>query len=568
MSRLSTLLLRLRVRLDAHPKLTQRAILIAVLAAALLIALVPGAAFARGGGGGHAGGGGGGGGGGHSGGGGFGGGGFGGGGGTHGTGGTGGGGGYTGGGGFGGGFGGFGLWWLPFLFWGGGGLLTFVLFILLLTWLANSGRRSRPYQQTWEPEPTWAPSTARLDPEPGLASIAGADPAFDREHFLDRVRHAFFTLQQAWEARDLAPARSFMGRGLYLGWLTQVRQLVALHKVNRMEDVAITDLGFAAANHGSRYDHVTVRVDASAADYEVDERDGRVIFGDRVQRPFTEYWTFERTSGTSTPAKGLLDQTCPNCGAPAEINEVGECAYCRAAITSGRYDWVLARIDQADQWEAHAADAVYGAAAQTAVEPEARAGVAAIAERDPGFDTDAFLERFEMAYFLVQQALQDGDLEPVRPYLAGDLAGRWNREVAVLGEQRRHLLLENLNVQGVELEHAQVAAGSDIVVVQVVSVATRQVVGADGQRVAGDGVDQRLTEHWTLSRPTGTRTPEAGGVLAHRCPSCGEPLSVDELGHCKSCKAAINAGDLDWAIVAVDPESWWTRSELGLVRVL
>ncbi len=560
MNHLSTHLLRLRVRLDAHPEWTRRAIFIGVLTAALLVALLPGAAFARGGGGGHAGGGGGGG---HVSGGG------GGGGGVHtGGGSTGGGGGYTGGGGFGrGGFGGFGLWWLPFLFWGGGGLLTFVLFILLLTFLANAGRGSRP-DQTWEPQPIAAPPAARLDPEPGLAAIGAADPAFDRRRFLDRVRNAFFTLQQAWETRDLTPARPFMGRGLYLGWLTQVRQLVTLHKVNRMEDLAITNVEFAAANHGQRYDHVTVRIDASAADYEVDERDGRVVFGDRVQRPFTEYWTFERTTGTSTPAKGLLDQTCPNCGAPAEINEVGECAYCRAAITSGRYDWVLARIDQADQWEANAADAVYGDASQTAVEPEARAGVAAIAERDPGFDSDAFLERFEMAYFLVQQALQDGDLEPVRPYLAGDLAGRWSREVALLGDQRRHLLLENLNVQGVELEHAQVAAGNDVVVVRVVSVATRQVVGADGQRVAGDGVDQRLTEHWTLSRPAGTRTPEAGGVLAHRCPSCGEPLAVDELGHCKSCKAAINAGDLDWSIAAVEPESWWTRSELGLVRVL
>jgi predicted lipid-binding transport protein (Tim44 family) len=559
-NRLTTQLLRLRVRVEAHPEWTRLAVVIGVLTAVLVVAFVPGNALARGGGGGHSGGGGLGGGG-HS----SGGGGLGGGGGT--TGGGGGGFGGLGGGGFGRGFGGLGTWWLPFLFWGGGGLLTFVLFILLLSFLANAGRGART-PQTWEPEPVSGPPAARLDPDPGLTAIAAADPAFDGQRFLDRVRHAFFTLQKAWETRDLGPARPFMGRGLYLGWLTQVRQLVALHKVNRMEDVAITNLEFAAANHGRRYDHVTVRIDASAADYEVDERDGRVIFGDRGQRPFTEYWTFERTTGTSTPAKGLLDQTCPNCGAPAEINEVGECAYCRAAITSGRYDWVLARIYQADQWEANAAEAVYGDAAQTAVEPEARAGVAAIAEGDPAFDADAFLERFEMAYFLVQQALQDGDLEPVRSYLAGDLAGRWNREVGLLGERHQHLLLENLNVQGVELEHAQVAAGNDVVVVRVVSVATRQVVGADGRRVAGDGVDQRLTEHWTLSRPAGTRTPDAGGVLAHRCPSCGEPLAVDELGHCKSCKAAINAGDLDWAIVTVEPESWWTRSELGLVRVL
>ena len=41
---------------------------------------------------------------------------------------------------------------------------------------------------------------------------------------------------------------------------------------------------------------------------------------------------------------------CPNCGAPLEINQVGECRYCKAAVTSGRFDWVLSRIEQEDDY--------------------------------------------------------------------------------------------------------------------------------------------------------------------------------------------------------------------------
>ncbi len=329
-----------------------------------------------------------------------------------------------------------------------------------------------------------------------------------------------------------------------------------------MEDLAVTEIAFAAASRSPRQEHITVRIDATAVDYEVDERDGRIVFGDRQPRPFTEYWTFQRTAGTSTPDKGLLDHTCPNCGAPAELNQVGECAYCRAAITSGRYDWVLARIDQADQWEAHAAGTFYAGDAPAGVGGAAWAGVRAIQAQDPGFDPDAFLERFEMAYFLIQAALQEGDLEPVRPYLGGDLAGRWSQELAELRAQGRHLLLENLNIQGVELESAEGGAGGDTVRCRVVSVATRQIVDGEGTRVAGDAGDQRLTEHWTLSRPAGTRTAEAGGVLAHRCPSCGESLAVDEVGRCASCRAAITEGGLDWSVTAVEPAAWWTP--LGL----
>ncbi len=565
-ARLHALGLALRVRLEAPSPRVRRGLILAAVLAALLLATVPDVAFARGGGGGHAGGGGV-----HSGGGGLGGGG----GGSHG--GTGGGlpsGG--GGGGFfpvgGGGFGGFG-WFLPFLFWGGGGIAVFLilLFVLMaMTAGSRSGGSTQPGPYV-EPEPyPLQRGRTELGADAGLAALQAADPAFDRTRFLDRVRQAFFTLQQAWEARDLTPARPFMGRGLYLGWLTQVRQLTALHKVNRMEDLAITNIAFAAANHGQRYDHVTVRVDATAADYEIDERDGRVIFGDKVDRPFTEYWTFERTAGTASPEKGLLDQVCPNCGAPAQINEVGECEYCRAAITNGRFDWVLARIDQADQWEAGAGAAFYSGsgASGAGVDPAAAAGVVAISGADPGFDADAFLERFEMAYFLVQQALQEGDLEPVQPYLASDLAKRWRQALSELGSQGHHLLLENLNLQGVELETAQQVAGSDVIGVRVVSVATRQVVRADGERVSGDSSDQRLTERWTLSRPTGTKTSEGGGVLAHRCPNCGEALAVDELGRCRSCQAAITQDGLDWSVSAVDPESWWNQPVFGVVRRL
>ena len=43
-------------------------------------------------------------------------------------------------------------------------------------------------------------------------------------------------------------------------------------------------------------------------------------------------------------------RVCPNCGAPLEINQVGECRYCRAAVTSGRFDWVLSRIEQEDEY--------------------------------------------------------------------------------------------------------------------------------------------------------------------------------------------------------------------------
>ena len=43
---------------------------------------------------------------------------------------------------------------------------------------------------------------------------------------------------------------------------------------------------------------------------------------------------------------GTLENTCPSCGAPLSLTQIGECRYCKAAVTSGKFDWVVSRIDQ------------------------------------------------------------------------------------------------------------------------------------------------------------------------------------------------------------------------------
>jgi predicted lipid-binding transport protein (Tim44 family) len=191
---------------------------------------------------------------------------------------------------------------------------------------------------------------AQLDPQPGLATIKAEDPTFDAEAFRGRAQQAFFALQQAWQDRDLTSSRPFMSPGLYLGWSSQVQQLIELHKKNLLDGLRVDGIDVVKVIHGQAFDNVTVRVTANCADYEVDERTGKLIFGSRSPSEFVEYWTFQRSVGTQTTGRSILDKVCPNCGAPLEINQVGECRYCKAAVTSGRFDWVLSRIEQEDEY--------------------------------------------------------------------------------------------------------------------------------------------------------------------------------------------------------------------------
>jgi predicted lipid-binding transport protein (Tim44 family) len=188
----------------------------------------------------------------------------------------------------------------------------------------------------------------QLDPATGIATLTAEDPAFDVNAFMQRVQQAFLTLQQAWQDRDLEASRSFMSPGLYLGWSSQVQQLIQLHKKNILEGLRLDDLRLDSVIHGKVFDDVAVRVTATCADYEVDEQTGKMIFGSREPSFFTEFWTFQRSRGAQTTGRSALDKVCPNCGAPLEMNQIGECRYCKAAVTSGRFDWVLSRIEQDD----------------------------------------------------------------------------------------------------------------------------------------------------------------------------------------------------------------------------
>jgi predicted lipid-binding transport protein (Tim44 family) len=189
-----------------------------------------------------------------------------------------------------------------------------------------------------------------LSPAEGVTRIQQSDPAFSLEDFERRAAQAFGALQQAWQDRDLTSSRPFTSPGLYLSWSAQVRQLIDLHKKNILEGLRIDALIPVKVVHSDAYDNITVRVSATCADYEVDEQSGRIIFGSRRPSSFTEYWTFQRSAAAKTTEHRIMDKVCPNCGAPLEINQIGECRYCNAAVSSGRFDWVLSRIEQEEDY--------------------------------------------------------------------------------------------------------------------------------------------------------------------------------------------------------------------------
>jgi predicted lipid-binding transport protein (Tim44 family) len=183
----------------------------------------------------------------------------------------------------------------------------------------------------------------------GIAGLHTADPSFSMPAFQARVQTAFLALQDAWCRQNLDAGRAFLSPGAYFTWRAQLETMAAEGRRNVMENLSVQRIDPVQIVHGRVFDDITVRVSAAAADFEIDSNN-RIVFGDRTVRSFTEDWTFQRSIGVATSTKpGTLENTCPSCGAPVSLNQVGECRYCRAAVTSGKFDWVVSRIEQEDE---------------------------------------------------------------------------------------------------------------------------------------------------------------------------------------------------------------------------
>lgn len=186
-----------------------------------------------------------------------------------------------------------------------------------------------------------------IDPELGSEwrSFRGRHPDFDPAAFKARVEGIYLNLQQAWSdsnwdlARPFVTDTSFQTLRFYLEQYTEhgLRNVLTDVRLDRQEVVKV--------QMDAWYEAVTVRIYGTLKD-SVQDRSGSVVGGNpNADRQFSEYWTFLRAIGSGDATGGTTQ--CPSCGAPLDrVSQAGICGYCESKITTGRFDWVLSRIDQ------------------------------------------------------------------------------------------------------------------------------------------------------------------------------------------------------------------------------
>ena len=331
----------------------------------------------------------------------------------------------------------------------------------------------------------------------------------------------------------------FVSDGVFERFGLQIREQQSLGYRDRMDQVRVTRILLAQFTQGDVFETVTLRIDASAIDYEASLQDGRCLSGSQSAEPFTEFWTFIRHRGTtSISGAGLIEGHCPNCGSDVAINQNAACAHCGALLRSGQYDWVLCEITQDSEWR-----------------PRQEANVAGYEQMhaaDPGISTDDLEDRASVIFWRRAEADRTDDPAPLRKVALDAFTNtRAEHRKAMQNAGATHNWFGEIGVGSVDTAEFNVGDDFDHAVVEIAWTGTR-FSQVPNQPLRRGGQTSVIREHFVLCRKHGLRSDPNKGITSAHCPNCGAPVSNSLSNACESCGTVLNDGSIGWVLESID----------------
>ena len=221
---------------------------------------------------------------------------------------------------------------------GGGGSIVFVIIIVVvIVILTNLRKRKKGSGSAHRP--------MRAADNASIQRLLQQDPNFSIQKFTEDAANLYVRLQNAWQDKDLSPVRSGMTDNLYAQFERQLQPYISNGQTNHVENIAVLRTDLMSYRQDAVNDILIVDLHTRIVDYVTDDKTGAVIRGSASKELYMGYeYTFVRAKGVKTGQTVNQASTCPNCGAPLDINHSGKCEYCGSVLNCAEYNWALTAV--------------------------------------------------------------------------------------------------------------------------------------------------------------------------------------------------------------------------------
>lgn len=187
--------------------------------------------------------------------------------------------------------------------------------------------------------PMWVQAKTQLE------GLQKADPNFREPDFLSQAAKTYSAALAAEGAMDAAPITGLVTPAFLATLQHRIEAWRSGGFTRTVSDVNLDPPATLRVTIGGEQEAITVRFTGSAKRFTKEDMTNLVTEGSVQADSFTEFATFVRPAGSTTP-KSVADGApthCPSCGAPVDNGSL-RCAFCGAPLTGTGGTWLLDKL--------------------------------------------------------------------------------------------------------------------------------------------------------------------------------------------------------------------------------
>ncbi|PKL43199.1 MAG: hypothetical protein CVV41_10800 [Candidatus Riflebacteria bacterium HGW-Riflebacteria-1] len=364
-----------------------------------------------------------------------------------------------------------------------------------------------------------------------IAAIVKRDPGFSREKFLDKFRSAFAKVHKACYDHEIDKIQAMVSDALFEQFRCRVEEQKEAGVKFSCPGIAIQYVNIARAASDDFFDELHVHVEGELTETAIDIVTGETLNAENQTQRICEFWSFIRKPSAKTLDKpGLLEGSCPNCGAPILIGQATVCQVCSSFIRSGNYDWVLSKITQACEWEY--------------ANPRLVASWDALKKNDTHFSIHQIEDRCAVVFWMIRLAERQRKMEPIKRFSTAKCCELF--EFAMSGV-KKFTCYENVSFASTTLKGIVLSEEFERIYLLVVWSGIPVVCTSEGRLPQIHRFSKPHRDVLVFFRKPGQKTNDNNTLSSAHCRACGGPMVSSFAINCNYCNALLNDGS-EWIL--------------------